>query len=104
MQGVVPKKLSVVHKDPTWEDMLIAYATVPGYVANRNIYRGTWFVESICQVLSFVANATAALRSSLRCVFVASPYHTGCAFPRATLVSKTMLQVMRIIGVKPRAP
>jgi hypothetical protein len=22
-------------KDPSWEDMLIAYATVPGYVANR---------------------------------------------------------------------
>jgi hypothetical protein len=24
-----------VERDPTWEDMLIAYATVPGYVANR---------------------------------------------------------------------
>ncbi len=24
-----------VDKDPSWEDMLIAYATVPGYVANR---------------------------------------------------------------------
>jgi len=37
-------------KEPTWEDMLIAYATLPGYVANRDIYRGTWFVECICQV------------------------------------------------------
>ncbi len=37
-------------KDPTWEDMLIAYATIPGYVANRNVYRGTWFIESICDV------------------------------------------------------
>ena len=27
--------LTPVEKDPTWEDMLIAYATVPGYVANR---------------------------------------------------------------------
>ena len=26
---------SLVDRDPTWEDMLIAYATVPGYVANR---------------------------------------------------------------------
>ena len=24
-----------VDRDPTWEDVLIAYATVPGYVANR---------------------------------------------------------------------
>ena len=26
---------TLADKDPTWEDMLIAYATVPGYVANR---------------------------------------------------------------------
>ena len=32
--------------------MLIAYATVPGYVANRDIYRGSWFVESICKVFA----------------------------------------------------
>ncbi len=51
LQGVAaPKRRSIPVKDPTWEDMLIAYATVPGYVANRNINRGTWFVESICQV------------------------------------------------------
>lgn len=35
---------------PTVEDMLIAYATVPGYVANRDSMRGTWFIESICNV------------------------------------------------------
>ena len=40
----------MVHKDPTWEDMLIAYATIPGFVANRNIFRGTWFIESMCEV------------------------------------------------------
>ena len=34
--------------------MLIAYATVPGYVANRNLYRGTWFVESICHVSWYI--------------------------------------------------
>ena len=35
---------------PTVEDMLIAYATIPGYVANRDNMRGTWFIESICKV------------------------------------------------------
>jgi len=35
--------------------MLIAYATVPGFVANRNIFRGTWFVETVCDV--FMRNA-----------------------------------------------
>jgi len=38
------------YKDPSWEDMLIAYATLPGYVANRDLYRGTWFVEALVQI------------------------------------------------------
>ena len=42
-------------KIPTVEDMLIAYATIPGYVANRDNMRGTWFIESICKV--FMKNA-----------------------------------------------
>jgi len=46
---------SFLAKDLSWEDMLIAYATLPGYVANRNHYRGTWFVESLCKV--FMENA-----------------------------------------------
>jgi len=37
-------------KGVSWEDMLVAYATLPGYVANRDRYRGTWFVESLCSV------------------------------------------------------
>ena len=37
-------------KEPTWEDILVAYATLPGFVANRNLYRGTWFIELICKV------------------------------------------------------
>ena len=44
------------HKVPTVEDMLIAYATIPGYVANRDNMRGTWFIESICRV--FMKNAS----------------------------------------------
>jgi len=39
-----------IAKDPTWEDMVILYATVPGFVANRNLYRGTWLIECLCYV------------------------------------------------------
>jgi len=54
----IPKDVAVAerrYKEPSWEDMLIAYATLPGYVANRDIYRGTWFIECICQVLMDLA-------------------------------------------------
>ena len=34
----------------SWEDILVAYSTLPGYVANRDLYRGTWFIESLCSV------------------------------------------------------
>merc|ERR1719187_3200038 len=44
------EETSSQYKDPSFEDMLIAYATLPGYVANRDIYRGTWFVESLVQI------------------------------------------------------
>ena len=37
-------------QDLTWEDMLIAYSTLPGYVSYRDVFRGTWFIESICKV------------------------------------------------------
>ena len=47
----VDRKRSYQVKDPTWEDMLIAYSTLPGYVANRDLFRGTWFIESLCQVI-----------------------------------------------------
>eukprot|EP00090_Calanus_glacialis_P013661 TRINITY_DN22315_c0_g1_i1.p1 TRINITY_DN22315_c0_g1~~TRINITY_DN22315_c0_g1_i1.p1 ORF type:complete len:416 (+),score=104.06 TRINITY_DN22315_c0_g1_i1:319-1566(+) len=37
-------------KNLSWEDMVVAYATLPGYVANRDRYRGTWFIECLCSV------------------------------------------------------
>jgi len=42
-------------REVTWEDMLVSYATLPGYVANRDKYRGTWFIECLCKV--FMENA-----------------------------------------------
>ena len=43
------------YKDVSWEDMIVAYATLPGYVANRDMFRGTWYIECICKV--FMENA-----------------------------------------------
>ena len=34
------------------DDMLISYATVPGYVSYRNPDSGTWFISAICEVVS----------------------------------------------------
>ncbi|XP_023322075.1 caspase-1 [Eurytemora carolleeae] len=42
--------ISPQQKDPSIEDILIAFSTLPGYVANRDIYRGTWFIESLVQI------------------------------------------------------
>ena len=44
-------------QDLTWEDMLIAYSTLPGYVSNRDHYRGTWFIESICKVTQAITDS-----------------------------------------------
>jgi len=38
------------YKELSWEDIIVAYATLPGYVANRDRYRGTWFIECLCSV------------------------------------------------------
>merc|ERR1711915_983247 len=46
------------YKELSWEDMLIAYSTLPGYVSNRDHYRGTWFIESICKVFMEQAKDT----------------------------------------------
>jgi len=40
---------------PTWEDMIIAYSTIPGYASLRDHEHGTWFVQSLVEV--FMAHA-----------------------------------------------
>ena len=35
---------------PMYGDMLIAYGTVPGYVANRDTMHGSWYIECLCKV------------------------------------------------------
>nr|AOR82888.1 caspase-2 [Apostichopus japonicus] len=38
-------------KVPSMSDMLIAYATVPGYVSWRNSERGSWFIQALTEVI-----------------------------------------------------
>jgi len=43
---------------PTWEDMIIAYSTIPGYASLRDHDRGTWFVQSLVEVFMTHAHDT----------------------------------------------
>jgi hypothetical protein len=31
-------------------DTLIGYSTVPGFISNRDVYLGTWYIQAICEV------------------------------------------------------
>lgn len=41
---------TVARARPTWEDMIIAYSTIPGYASLRDHDMGTWFVQSLVEV------------------------------------------------------
>jgi hypothetical protein len=51
---------SVVYKDdvsdifkvPIEADFLFSYSTVKGYVSIRDEYTGTWFIQTLCDVIS----------------------------------------------------
>ena len=58
----VPRALEL--RSPTVEDILIASSTIPGYVANRDTVRGSWFIECICKVFMSYA-ATTDIRDML---------------------------------------
>ena len=34
----------------SYEDMLLVYATLPGYVAFRDTITGSWFIQILCEV------------------------------------------------------
>lgn len=57
---------SYSNKTVSWEDFLIANATIPGYVAHRNTIRGSWFVECVCQESTFCGLAVQIIRITLR--------------------------------------
>lgn len=41
---------------PTWADFLIAYSTVPGYYSWRNTRDGSWFMQSLAEVMLMHGN------------------------------------------------
>ena len=51
-------------RDVSWEDMVIAYSTIPGYATNRSTKDGSWFVQSLCEVFRQEAN-TSEIREML---------------------------------------
>jgi len=38
------------HARPTWEDMCIAYSTIPGYTSQRDPDKGTWFIQALVEI------------------------------------------------------
>jgi hypothetical protein len=39
---------STVHR--SMSDTLIGYSTVPGFISNRDVYLGTWYIQAVCEV------------------------------------------------------
>ena len=39
-------------KTPTHPDFLVVYSTIEGFYSWRNVDRGSWFIQALCQVLS----------------------------------------------------
>jgi len=54
----IPDSSDVARARPTWEDMIIAYSTIPGYASLRDHERGTWFVQSLVEVFMNHAHDT----------------------------------------------
>ncbi|KAK7922381.1 hypothetical protein WMY93_009283 [Mugilogobius chulae] len=43
---------STTHRIPVEADFLYAYATAPGFFAWRNSGEGSWFIQSLCEILN----------------------------------------------------
>ncbi|XP_052896213.1 caspase Dronc-like [Anopheles moucheti] len=56
--GMVDLKKPQPSNIATYCDMLVCYATVPGFAAHRDTKTGSWFVESMCEVWSEHAHNT----------------------------------------------
>ena len=46
-ESVLPPRDDLNWQRPTWEDMVIAYSTLPGFTSNRDHELGTWFIQSL---------------------------------------------------------
>ncbi|XP_059489240.1 uncharacterized protein LOC132204635 [Neocloeon triangulifer] len=43
-------KSEIGYKIPTYADFLISFSTVPGYYSWRNVNRGSWFMQALCEI------------------------------------------------------
>ena len=59
--GTVHRLKSCFLRSPIEADFLVAYATVPGYVSWRNSARGSWFIQSICEIFAKFAKSADVL-------------------------------------------
>ena len=37
-------------REAAWKDMIVAFSTVRGYVSWRHSERGSWYIETLCEV------------------------------------------------------
>uniref|UniRef100_A0A2M4AQU3 Putative caspase-1 n=1 Tax=Anopheles triannulatus TaxID=58253 RepID=A0A2M4AQU3_9DIPT len=56
--GMIDPKKPLPTNIATYCDMLVCYATVPGFAAHRDTNTGSWFVESMCKVWAEHAHDT----------------------------------------------
>lgn len=59
-----------ITKLPTDADILVAYATTPGYVSWRNSAKGSWFIQSICEVFAQYAKDEHVMDMMTRVIFL----------------------------------
>ncbi|XP_034988803.1 caspase-7 isoform X1 [Zootoca vivipara] len=70
-------------KIPVEADFLYAYSTVPGYYSWRNPGNGSWFVQSLCEVLNEYARELEILQMLTMVNYkVARNYESQCDDPR----------------------
>jgi hypothetical protein len=51
-----PYKIQCVNKIPMEADFLIAYSTIAGFYSWRNSANGSWFIQSLCELLNANGN------------------------------------------------
>ncbi|KAG8520959.1 CASP8 and FADD-like apoptosis regulator [Galemys pyrenaicus] len=50
-ENLNPEPLRLQKHLPDWVDILVGWATVPGYTAFRNVNTGSWYIQSLCRRL-----------------------------------------------------
>ena len=69
----------VSSQDPSWEDMLIAHSTLPGYVSYRCPVTASQLssISNLCYILEISSEELGLLRVSARCLWSTPPTWTS---------------------------